>query len=195
MRKEDRFTLTETARRLRVPQHRLIHLCEKEAVIPDLGDASGRGSSRLFSRRNLLEFAVALRLRDMMLPVAAIRALLYVLRAFEARLEQDLPGFALPDSLRGPRAPDLRIVVADGRTIFFSLGRSGEKAKVFGGIPLAPLMEKEATRGGAGSGRVRFPKAVRQGHRTIRVEALEGGRFGRLELSVTAIARDLALDE
>jgi DNA-binding transcriptional MerR regulator len=194
MREEDAFTLTEAARRLEVPQHRLIHLCEKEAVIPDLGDASGRGTSRLFSRRNLLEFAVALRLRDMMLPVAAIRALLYVLRAFEARLERDLPGFALPDSLRDPGTPDLRIVVADGRTIFFSMGRSGEKSKVFGGIPLAPLMEEGRTRGGAGHRRVRLPKLVRQGHRTKRLEDLEGSRFGRLELSVTAIARDLPLD-
>lgn len=179
---------------MRVPQHRLIHLCEKEAVIPDLGDASGRGSSRLFSRRNLLEFAVALRLRDMMLPVAAIRALLYVLRAFEARLTRDLLGFALPDSLRDPEAPDLRVVVADGRTIFFSLGRSDERAKVFGGIPLAPLMGEEATKGGGVGRRLRFPKAGRQGHGAMGLEAPEEGRFGRLELSVTAIARDLPLD-
>ncbi len=58
------WTLTEAARLLEVPQHRLIYLCEKEVVQPDLNDATGRGSSRRFSRRNILEFAVALRLRD-----------------------------------------------------------------------------------------------------------------------------------
>ena len=68
------FTLSEIARRLDVPQHRLIHLCEKGVVVPDVHEAAGRGSSRVFSSRNFLELAVALRLRDMMLPVAAIGA-------------------------------------------------------------------------------------------------------------------------
>ena len=50
------WTLSEAARLLRQPQHRLIYLCEKAAVIPDYADAHGRGSSRRFSARNLLEF-------------------------------------------------------------------------------------------------------------------------------------------
>jgi len=58
------LSLTEIARLLGEPQHRLIYLCEKGVVVPGHGDASGRGSSRRFSRRNLLEFAVALRLQN-----------------------------------------------------------------------------------------------------------------------------------
>ena len=63
------YTLTEVARRLDVPQHRLIHLCEKGIVIPGVHAASGRGSSRVFSAGNYLELAVALRLRDMFIPM------------------------------------------------------------------------------------------------------------------------------
>ncbi len=95
------FTLSEIARRLDVPQHRLIHLCEKGVVVPDVHGAAGRGSSRVFSEGNFLELAVALRLRDMMLPVAAVGAVVHVLGAFEEQLQQDLPHFALTDSLRG----------------------------------------------------------------------------------------------
>ena len=29
------FTLADVARRFEVPQHRLIHLCEKQIVVPD----------------------------------------------------------------------------------------------------------------------------------------------------------------
>jgi hypothetical protein len=60
----EQWTLTEAAGLLREPQHRLIYLCEKGVVRPDYEDAKGRGSSRRFSARNLLEFAVALRLRE-----------------------------------------------------------------------------------------------------------------------------------
>ncbi len=56
-----RVTLTQAAWVLRVPQHKLIHLCEKGVVVPEIHDARGRGSSRGFSRRNLFEFAVAWR--------------------------------------------------------------------------------------------------------------------------------------
>ena len=129
------FTLSEIARRLEVPQHRLIHLCEKGVIVPDVHDAAGRGSSRVFSRRNVLEVAVALRLRDMMLPVAAVGAIVHVLRAFEERLGADLPHFELPDSLRDERAPDLRVIISDGQTIYFSLGTGEQKPKLFGGIP------------------------------------------------------------
>ena len=73
------------------PQHRLIHLCEKGVVVPDVHGAAGRGSSRVFSSRNFLELAVALRLRDMMLPVAAVGAVIHVLEAFEQRLRKESP--------------------------------------------------------------------------------------------------------
>jgi hypothetical protein len=68
--KPDVWTLTQTARLLGEPQHRLIYLCEKGVVVPDFQDAEGRGSSRRFSDRNLLEFAIALRLRELEIGVA-----------------------------------------------------------------------------------------------------------------------------
>ncbi len=185
------FTLSELARDLNAPQHRLIHLCEKGVIAPDVEDARGRGSSRLFSARNLLEFAIALRLRRAMLPVAAAGAALRVLRAFEGRLQRELPGFSLPESLREDRAPDLRIIVSDGSTIYFSLGRPGGETKVFGGVSLdqitgdKPASMKAATiaamPAGKGAGANGFGGP-------------EGSRFVRLELSVTEIARDLPLD-
>ena len=63
------YTLSDLARRLETPQHRLIHLCEKGVIVPEVSDAAGRGSSRSFSPMNYLEFAVALRLRDTFVPV------------------------------------------------------------------------------------------------------------------------------
>src|SRR3972149_6096903 len=99
-RRSGEWTLTEAARLLGEPQHRLIYLCEKGAVQPDLQDAEGRGSSRRFSARNLLEFAVALRLRDLEIPAALVGAVIYVLRGFERSVRRQIADFPLPDSLR-----------------------------------------------------------------------------------------------
>src|ERR1035441_4535125 len=68
------WSLAQISRLLQEPQHRLIYLCEKRAVVPDRGDARGRGSSRGFSERNILEFALALRLRRLELPVPVVAA-------------------------------------------------------------------------------------------------------------------------
>lgn len=189
------FALSQVARQLASPQHRLIHFCEKGVITPDLGGAHGRGSSRAFSERNILEFAIALRLREMMVPVAGIGAVLAVLREFEKQLRSELSGFSLPGSLREENAPDLRIIISDGQALFFSLGRAAENAKLFGGIPLnqtqgnghatgesIPLATSRAPRGKNGRGTSDFGGP-------------EGSRFVRLELSVTEIARALPLDE
>ncbi|MBV9805887.1 MAG: hypothetical protein JO286_01830 [Solirubrobacterales bacterium] len=184
------FTLSEIARRLDVPQHRLIHLCEKGVVVPDVHGAAGRGSSRVFSERNFLELAVALRLRDMMMPVAAVGACVHVLRAFEERLREDLPHFALADSLREDRAPDLRIIISDGETIYFSLGAMDKQPKLFGGIPLERL-ERGASAWDGRIDAVRFRGNARNGASSF---GPENSRYGRLELSVTAIAQTLPID-
>lgn len=195
MHAEGSFTLPNLAERLGVAQHRLIHLCEKGVAAPDLQDASGRGSSRVFSSRNVLELAVALRLRDMMLPVSAVHAILQVLRAFEARLARELPGFSLPESLRDDGAPDLRIVLSDGRSIFFSLGVAGAQAKLFGGISV-----EEAITGERGWDRMLrsapggSKKPASNGADPSAFGGPERSRFARLELSVTEVARDLTID-
>ncbi len=184
------FTLSEIARRLEVPQHRLIHLCEKRVVIPDVHGAAGRGSSRVFSSRNFLELAVALRLRDMMLPVSAVGAVVHVLGAFEQRVREEFPDFALADSLRQDRAPDLRVIISDGQTIYFSLGGAEKQPKLFGGIPLDQL-EGDAPAWDGQIDAVRFRGNARRGAGGL---GPEHSRYGRLELSVTAIARALPID-
>jgi DNA-binding transcriptional MerR regulator len=187
---ERSFTLSEIARRLDVPQHRLIHLCEKGVVVPDVHGAAGRGSSRVFSERNFLELALALRLRDMLLPVAAVGAVVHVLRAFEQRLREDLPRFALANSLREDRALELRVIISDGQTIFFSLGKADQTPKLFGGIPLEQLEgDAPAWRGPVEA--VRFRGNARNGAGGL---GPERSQYGRLELSVTAIARTLPID-
>ena len=183
------FTLSEIARRLEVPQHRLIHLCEKGVVVPDVQGAAGRGSSRVFSSRNFLELAVALRLRDMMLPVAPVGAMVHVLGRVEKRLQHDRPDFALADSLREDRAPELRVIISDGRTIYFSLGAAGKQPSLSGGIPLE-RPEGDAARDGQ-IDEVRFRGNARGGTSGL---GPEHSQCGRLELSVTAIAHALPID-
>lgn len=175
------FTLAEVARRLGVPQHRLIHLCEKRVVVPDVQDATGRGSSRVFSARNVLELAVALRVRDMMLPVSAAGPIVHVLRALEERLREDVPHFSLVASLRGPNPPDLRAIISDGQTIYFSLGSVGAAPKLFGGVPIDTTGQAQIER-------------VRARRQAEAFGGPEGSRFARTELSVTTVAQALSID-
>jgi DNA-binding transcriptional MerR regulator len=186
------FTLSDLARRLDAPQHQLIHLCEKGVVVPDFEDAHGRGSSRRFSERNILELAVALRLRAAGFPLSVAGAVLDVLRRFEARLRRDLGAFELPESLRTESAPDLRVIVSDGTTVYFSLGRLGRTPRLFGGIPLDQITGDRPSSVKLASATP--PKSSRNGAEQQRFGGPEGSQFLRLELSVTEIARALPLD-
>jgi len=169
----------------------LIHLCEKGVVVPDVHDASGRGSSRVFSARNFLELAVSLKLREMMLPVTAVGAVVHVLRTFEHGLRQEFRDFSLADSLRGEDSPDLRIIISDGETIYFSLAPPNGAPKLFGGVPLTGIQR----RGSTWDGRV---DRVMGGRNTRNGSGGFGGpehsQFVRMELSVTAVASALPLD-
>ncbi len=184
------WTLSAVARLVGQPQHRLIHLCEKGVVRADFEEARGRGSSRRFSRRNLLQFAVALKLRELMVPVAPIGAVVHVLGAFERVLAREMPGFRLPDSLAASGAPELRVIITDSRTLFFALHSKKGEAKLFGGIDLDAL----AARGPVVSGRVsRRLKPVTPGQEAP--EAVFGPKAesegGRIEVSVTRLARGI----
>src|SRR5262245_6356762 len=128
------WTLTEAAKLLGVPQHRLIHLCEQRVVVPDLRDAQGRGSSREFSNRNLFQLAVALAMRELELPVSYVRAVLSVLRAFEDQARALLGDFILPESLLSRGAPNVRLVILDGERLYFSVTSSSKSAITFGGV-------------------------------------------------------------
>ena len=185
------WSLSQAARLLRQPQHRLIYLCEKGVIVPDLEDAKGRGSSRRFSARNLLEFAVALRLRDLTIPVGPVAAIIHTLRAFEAQVSREIPRFKLVQNLREKVAPDLRIIVRDGERLYFSLGVGSSPPKVYGGLdfqtlsPSKPVKLKlvEAEQVNAEAPQIRIGGFGRP----------EGSRHARIEVSVTGIAKDLPL--
>jgi hypothetical protein len=171
------LTLSEIARLLGEKEHRLIYLCEKGVVVPDIEDARGRGSSRLFSKRNVLEFAVALRLREALLPASAAAAVIEVLRAFERTLGREIAGFSLPESLKGARTPDLRVILSGGRRLYFSLGLKGKKRRVFGGIDI---------KGFRSSKTVALEEAED-------LDSVGAGTDARFELNVSEVARKLPI--
>ena len=185
------WTLTEAARLLGEPQHRLIYLCEKGVVQPDLEDAKGRGSSRRFSGHNLLEFAIALRLRMLEIPALSIGAITYTLRVFEHKVQQQIPDFCLPCSLRGAGAPDLRVILEDGR-LYLTLGTGQNTPKVYGGVDLKKL------------GRDKNKKSARDLQRALVLRTPSGRKMGhgangeigvaRVEMSITRIAQELRLE-
>lgn len=187
------WTLTEAARLLGEPQHRLIYLCEKGVVQPDIQDAEGRGSSRRFSARNLLEFAVALRLRELEIGIPLVAAVIHVLREFERGVKKQIRGFELPDSLRHPDAPSLLLVIADDTRLYFTLGVAGAAPRVYGGINLRDVVtERPNDRRGV----ERVLVSRQQPADRVPAGGLagpEGSRFLRLELSVTELARELEL--
>jgi hypothetical protein len=125
----------------------------------------------------------------MMIPVSAARAVVHVLRRFGQDLQTGQDGTSLPESLRGGTSPELRVIISDGEAIYFSLAKPGEKAKLFGGIPLEPLVNgsspQDATLQQRGTS-ARYGKHIFGGP--------EGSKFARMELSVTAVARALPLD-
>jgi len=195
----EEWTLSEAARFLAEPQHRLIYLCEKGVVVPDLGNAKGRGSSRRFSARNLLEFAVVLKLRELTLPVDTVAAIIHVLRAFETKVADEIKGFDLIHSLRGKNAPDLRIIISDGRLLYFSLGVGAGNRKLFGGIDFHRLATKKIKPTTIRKEKIaanEFGKEITPNPASPVSEfgGPEGSKHARIEISVTRIAKDLPLD-
>lgn len=96
---EPTISLKAIQLRLGVPQHVLIHLCEKGVVEPDLAQASGRGKRREFSERNVFEFGVAIALRRFELPVLTTGAVIRVLRALIRAVGRSVAGLDLMRSL------------------------------------------------------------------------------------------------
>ena len=137
----DELTLTEIARFLNQPQHRLIYLCEKSVIVPDGSDAKGRGSSRRFSERNLFEFSVALTLSEFHIPANVSKSILSTIRSFETEVRQAMPEFRLPQSLAGPEAPELNIVLTDGSRLSFTLCFSGKAMKTVGTVDLSKSVQ------------------------------------------------------
>jgi len=188
------WTLTEAAKLLGEPQHRLIYLCEKGVIRPDFQDAEGRGSSRRFSARNLLEFAVALRLREFEIQVSLIAAVIHVLRAFDDSMRKKIKAFQLPDSVRIGKAPDLRAIISDEQCLYFSLRMGSAPAKVFGGVALGDLERMEAA-GFSSRRELRIPEIRHSSQTLSEFGAPEGSKHARVEISITKIAQDLPLED
>src|SRR5262245_25269118 len=175
------WTLTEAAKLLRVPQHRLIHLCEQRVVVPDVRDARGRGSSRQFSKRNLFDFAIALAMRDLELPVSYVRAVLGVLRAFEDHAKALLGEFMLPESLLTHGAPGVRLVILDGERLYFSVTSPNESVTTFGGVNVRHPQVRGRARRHEGIGRVE-PGEMEEARRSARIKT---------EVDLSRIAHEL----
>ena len=188
------WTLSEVARLFGQSQHRLIHLCEKGVVRADFEEARGRGSSRRFSRRNLLQFAVALKLRELMVPVSPIGAVVHVLGAFEKVLAREMPGFRLPDSLAESGAPELRVIITDRtdrRSLFFALHPKRGAPKLFGGIDLDALAAEGLVVAGGVSRKLKPVKPGKGAPDAVFGPETES-EGGRIEVSVTRLAREIA---
>lgn len=115
------LTLKQIQLKLNVPQHVLIHLCEKGVITPDVAETKGRGQWRQFSRKNLFEFAVALELRKYQIPVVVTGAIIRLLNAFEKGVQRSLNEFFLPDSLS--KRPEIELYIYDGELAVFSIGK------------------------------------------------------------------------
>ena len=115
------LTLGQIQDILDIPQHVLIHLCEKKVILPDFSDTKGRGQSRLFSKRNLLEFAIALHIRQFQIPVMATRVIILVLRKFEEKVQKKIKGFTLESLTSQKSSPKLTLYIEEGEYLIFAL--------------------------------------------------------------------------
>ena len=129
----------QVARLLDQQPHRLISLCEQRVVHPDVKDADGRGTSRLFSERNLLEFAVVLPLRRLRFSVPILTAIVCVLRGFEEHQKKNWPEFVLPNTLWWPKAPALRMIIGNGQALYVLHEVVPPHATAYGPIDLNSL--------------------------------------------------------
>ena len=165
------MTLKEVQLRLGVPQHVLIHLCEKGVILPDFSDTSGRGKRREFSARNLLEFGIALALRAFEVPVATGAFVVRLLRSFERTTAKLIDGFTLTDFLL-EKGIELVLHFYDGHLLVVSM-RGGPLRRP---LLLAAKMGEGAREP---SSRIRLEK----------LDALPSEFDARLELDVTRIAK------
>ena len=139
---KEEYTLTEVSKLLQVPQHRLIYLCEAKVIIPDKLDAKGRGSSRRFSERNLLEFLVALTLSEFYVPANISTKIVFILRKFAKEVGKLVPKFQLPSSLMDASAPQINLLITNGTRLYFVLNLNYAQPIVLGGVDLKKPAQK-----------------------------------------------------
>lgn len=165
------ITLREIQLRLGVPQHVLIHLCEKEVVIPDFNDTSGRGSRREFSRRNVFEFGVALTLRGFEVSVGTTGFIVTLLRTFEKSTAKAVPGFNLLAFLVD-KGGDLNLHLFDGTQLVFEARGGGLRKPLLLSVDISAPLRNISAR-----------------PRLTQVGALPAAFDGHLELRLAPIAQ------
>lgn len=168
---DQQVTLKEVQLRLGAAQHVLIHLCEKGVIEPDFSATTGRGKRREFSERNVFEFAVALAVRKLELPVSSAALVVRLLRAFGRAVNKAVPGFELPISLQSGEI-DLSLFLCDGETVM--LCATGKSFK-------APVRLK-----------AKLPEHDESTPQIQKLESLQGDYEVRLEINLTAIAQRIA---
>lgn len=186
--KKQEWTLTEIARLLQHPQHRLIYLCEKGIINPDGENASGRGSSRRFSARNLFEFAVTLTLWQFHIPFSLSGKVLVALRSFQKILDKSIPKSEIPYSLISQNAPTIRAFLIEGSNLYFAIGE-GNDTTILGGVNLEDLPAN-----------LSWPPVVKvsncSDNSTEKLFARpSGSEHAFLVLNLTRIAKDLPIEK
>ena len=156
---------------LDIPQYTLIHLCEKKVIVPDFSDTEGKGKHRLFSRRNLLEFAIAIHIRKFQIPVMATRVIIGVIRGFEEKIRKSLPDFSLFESMKKNAHPELIIYIDEAEHIIFSL--QNKKNPLYLKCPLHSINKKTS---------IRF----------VALSELPPRRISRLEINISKIIENLS---
>lgn len=165
--------LKEVQLRLGVPQHVLIHLCEKGVVEPDFAETTGRGKRREFSERNVFEFAVALALRDLEQSVATAAIVLRLLRRFEVAAQKGLPDFGFVKAL-GKDGLEMKLFIHDGEWVVLAV--SGPHLS-------RPLVLRAPLSGEA---------AASKSPKVERLEQVPGDFDARLEVNLARIAARVA---
>lgn len=116
------YSLKEIQLRFGIPQHVLIHLCEKGVIKPEIADPQGRGKVREFSSKNVFEFALALELRKYEIPLARIKAILEILNSFERSITKSFPTFQIPHSFQ-QQSPSTTLYLFNGSIAVFEFGK------------------------------------------------------------------------
>jgi len=169
------IALKEVQLRLGVPQHILIHLCERGVIEPDFGDTTGRGKRREFSERNVFEFAVALALRRFELPVAPMALFVRLLRTFGRAVGKALPGFSIPGSLVDKNI-ELTLSLIDADILVLQTSGGGLRKPLF----------LSAQVGAALDGTSKVP-------RVVPLDKIPSNYEARLDVNVSEIAKKVAV--
>ena len=86
------FTHKDVITHCGLKSREIVYLTEKGTIIPDIANAHGHHSSRVYSSRNLLEFCIARALRDSGIEHARVKDIVMGLRRYCQKLEGIVDG-------------------------------------------------------------------------------------------------------